>query len=127
MINFEYSDIDNMVYANYSGSIEVQDVKDYIDEFLSDDSLPRELYVLEDATNAHYNFGPRANAEIMQKLEYYAERFTFIKVAFVQNKPKETAINVHYGYQMKLKNVTYEVFTYRKSALKWLKAGARSK
>lgn len=127
MINFEYSDTDRIVYVHYSGTIEVQDVKDYIDSFLSDDTLPRNLYVLEDATNAHYNFGPKANKEIMQKLEQHAIKFTFIKVAFVQNKPKETAINVHYGYQMKLKNVIYEVFTYQASALKWLKNGSKLK
>lgn len=108
--------------VNYSGTIVLQDVIENIHRVFNDYDLPKNMFILEDARQANYNVSIKDNERILETLGKYVDNFNLLKVAMVQDKPVETAINLDYEYHARFPNFHYKVFTTIESAKIWLYA-----
>ena len=89
-------------------------------EYLNNMELPRELRILEDATDAIVSFGINDIELLMKKMYNIAKKYTFIRHAVIHNSPKNTAFTMLMQQNKIASNYSLEVFSTKKSALKWL-------
>lgn len=120
MIQYEYNSEMGIVEAVYTGDIHVSDLIAYGDKIYADQSLPRKLLVLTDVTKANYVYSTKEFEELMENLKRHLTAYKFIKVAFIQSKPKETAYSMLVTKMNPSPNYVRGVFSTREAALKWL-------
>ncbi len=120
MITYKYDVDKDFVLILYTGDIYVEDVIDNINRIFSTIKLPRNLLVLEDAREANYHIDIDDNGKIREAIAQYIENIESLKIAFIQNKPMETTINLDYEYDMPFRNMRYKVFSTKEAACQWL-------
>lgn len=121
MIKRHFNSENQILYIHYSGTIVLEEVVENAHRVFQDFDLSRKLLVLEDAREATYDLPIEGNEKILEAIGNYVEDYEFIKVAMLQDKPREAAINMDYEYQMPFPNFKYKVFSVEKTALFWLK------
>lgn len=120
MITVEFDTQKQLLHINYSGEINLTEIIDNITHIFMDLQLPSKLHILEDGTQAFYNLPQDANEQILKEMSKHVDKFGCVFVAFVQNKPLETAVNLEYEHDVLFPNFHYKVFSSRDNALKWL-------
>lgn len=104
----------------YVGRIDINTVLDYGARFRKEKQFPKNLNMLVDATEADYAISRNDFPRIINALKKDLKNYDLVRVAFIQNKPRETAYSILYGQTAALSNYVHKVFSTREGALEWL-------
>lgn len=120
MITSEFNKETGILEVHYSGNISVSDLIEFGNTVYADQNLPRKLLILTDVKKANYLFRVGDFEEIFNNLKKHLSAFDYIKVAFIQAKPKETAYSILLSEKNPVKNYIRKVFSTRDAAISWL-------
>ncbi len=120
MITSEFNKESGILEVYYSGNISVSDLIEFGNLIYTDQSLPRKLLVLTDVTEASYILEINEFEEVITHLKKHLSAFDYIKVAFIQAKPKETAYSMLLSEENPLNNYFRGVFSTHDAAITWL-------
>ena len=120
MIRFKYNQELEMLEVTYSGNITLQELIGFGEQVYSDSSLPRNLKILTDVTNANYEISPDEFSELKRNLERHISAFDSVKAAYVHSKPKETAYSYIISQENSIPNYKRGVFSTIPAARNWL-------
>ncbi len=120
MIGMTFNETHGIVEVIYKGTIEIDDLINFGKALNKNEHLPRQLIMLTDAREAKYNFTIKEIPIIIKSMQENTKRFEFVKAAFIQIKPKETAMSTVLENKTKTSNYYHKIFYTKESALKWL-------
>lgn len=120
MVLIDYNTDRNILKVELIGRIGLEEMKDYWRSVIKDHSLPRSLYVLEDATNAKFDFDIDDVNQIIIILGEQIQNYKIIKHAMLHSKPLETAYGMMQVFSNDYFQYTPKVFSTSHRALEWL-------
>ncbi len=120
MIKYEFDSKLGILEIFYTGKIRLKDVIEFGNSIYTDNKLPRRLLMLTDVTNANYEIEVDDFSELIEHLKRHVSAFEYIKAAFIQSKPKETAYSMILSNENPIHNYYRAVFSTREAALEWL-------
>ncbi len=123
MIKYEFNPDLEILEVQYEDIITVDDLIDYGNKICNDAGLPRKLKILTDVTRGQYSIDVDDMPLAIKALKKHIQHFEFIKAAFIQNKPRETAFSMLLETDTDFKNYVHRIFAERKIALQWLLDG----
>jgi len=85
-----------------------------------DNTLPRNLKILTDATSASYNLSRSEISEMLNILINQIKPYQSVKTALIHEKPVETALSLLVDNDKPITGYEHKVFSTREAALKWL-------
>ncbi|MCG8701827.1 MAG: hypothetical protein MI922_27485 [Bacteroidales bacterium] len=120
MIEYCYNDDLRLLEVQYSGEVSKREIIHYGEAISNDTNLPRKLKILTDATKAHYTSTMHDVDEIVSLMKIHTANYEYIRAAFLQSRPKETALS--YLLETKLMEINYfhKIFVTREAAINWL-------
>ncbi len=104
----------------YKGPIFADEIIRFWDHLHVDQRLPMQLRVLTDASQAEYQIQPNDFQIILETMREHLKAYDWLKAAFIQTKPKETAFSIYLENNAFIENYIHAVFTDREAAMKWL-------
>jgi hypothetical protein len=120
MISYQYNHSKGFLEVFYTGVIVLEDLLEFGENIYSDASLPRNLYMITDATQAKYKITVSEFSTMFKSLKKHISAYELIKVAFIQSKPRETAISTLLSAQNPIPNYYHKVFSTWQAAENWL-------
>jgi hypothetical protein len=120
MIKTEFNHETGVLDSKYIGDIDLQQVVDYIRATKNNDSYPRTLKILTDATKANFIMQPEDLPVIVEENYQSIERYNYIIDAIVLASPKETALSLLFQHLSETNKYKFQVFSTREAACKWL-------
>ena len=121
MITYRYRPDLDVVHAVYSGVVTVEDLDAFTDRLCADGDLPRPLRLLTDVTGAEYRIHPRQMPRLVDGARRQIETFGLVRAAFVQARPRETALSLLFGQSVPGDRYQHQVFSTEEAALQWLR------
>ncbi|NJO89716.1 MAG: hypothetical protein HC831_12780 [Chloroflexia bacterium] len=120
MIKYEFDSKSGILEIFYTGKIQLTDLIEFGNSIYTDNKLPRKLLMLTDVTNAEYEIEVEEFTELIEHLKKHVSAFEYIKAAFIQSKPKETAYSMILSNKNPIHNYYRAVFSTRAAAMEWL-------
>lgn len=120
MITYYYNEKTDILEVKYQGRVDVTELIDYGDQISMDQNLPGKLKVLTDVSEAEYAVDQEELPQLLEALKRHVSRFDYIKAAFIQSKPYETAVSYLLEDENRLNNYFHKVFSKRDAAVRWL-------
>jgi hypothetical protein len=120
MINYEFNIDLQILEVYYLGDINLSDLMDYGEMVRQNNSLPRDLKILTDATTAIYKFTPAEVTILFDALVEQIKSYSTVRTAVIQHKPLETALSFLVDSQEPIESYEHKVFSTRRAALDWL-------
>lgn len=120
MIKYELNKELKILEVHYIGDIDLKELIEYGEMIRSDNSLPRDLRILTNASAAIYHLSRTDITEMMTVLKDQIKPYQTIKTAVIQEKPVETAISMLVDTGAPIPNYEHKVFSTREAALMWL-------
>jgi hypothetical protein len=120
MITSKFNTEKGILEVYYTGDIQFRDLIEFGNRIYTDTTLPRKLRMLTDVTHANYKIKINEFPGIIENLKMHLTAFEYIRAAFIQAKPKETAYSMLLTSQNPVKNYYHQVFSTREAALEWL-------
>ena len=121
MIENKYNEEEHILYVTITGEVQLQDMLDALGFIISSPELPRNLKILENATNAKIVFKVEELELIVEKLNECLLDFDSIQHAVIHSQPIGSAFVIiitkmihHSGYVLK-------DFSTETAAKSWLK------
>ncbi|RCW38342.1 hypothetical protein [Marinilabilia salmonicolor] len=126
MITYHFNKDLNIVEAAYSGKILIQDLLEYGEKISGDPELPKGiLRIFTDVSGAEYEIAQADYPKLVDALRFHVKDFKFVKAAFLQETPRQTALSMLFGNQVNIPNYYHKVFSYRDAAIQWLFCNCR--
>ncbi|MFA8434649.1 MAG: hypothetical protein ACEPOZ_09050 [Marinifilaceae bacterium] len=116
----EYDEGMNLFCIEMSGRIQLYEIMEFLDKILSDNSLPRQLRIIEDATSADFCFDIEDSWYVRELLEIQSKKFLSLRYAMLRETPMQTAYAMMLDYENNIKNCHTKVFFTKHGALQWL-------
>ncbi|MBK7212925.1 MAG: hypothetical protein IPH88_06440 [Bacteroidales bacterium] len=110
----------NILYVTSKGSIEVEGMMKGIDFLAKAKDLPRNLKILEDATEAKVAYGHSELEMLMLSMKKAIIHFESIRHAVLSTDPTNTAFAMLAGLMMNEPNYSLKVFSTKAAAEYWL-------
>ena len=120
MIRYEYNRPLGILEVTYEGKINVEQLADYGIRISNDETIPRELKLITDASKAEYEISVNDMPKVLEALVNHVKNFVYIKAAFIQTKPKETALSLIFEKAYDLSNYHHKIFATKDAAIEWL-------
>ena len=120
MIIANFSTKDNILFVHSSGNITLDDMILVAQQNLNNDKLPRNLSIIEDATEAIANFTFDDLKLLNQNNDKLVSMYTSIKHAVIQSNSVNIALSVLYETYNSYSNYMFKVFFSEAEARKWL-------
>jgi hypothetical protein len=120
MISWQFDSERNLLIADYTGEVTLDQIKRYTEELVAASYLPRDLRALERATEGVTNMGPDDLAQVIDYWTNWVYEFSSIRGAMVQDKPRETELVLTYIRSLPFAHFQYRVFPTEAQALAWL-------
>ncbi len=120
MISSTFNSKLGILEVKYSGRLNYRELKNFSDSLMKDKKIPRELKILTDVREGEYDLKGRDLPEIPDASNNMAGAFTFIKAAFIHNRPRETALSLIAEKRNTIPNYFHRVFSTEEAALSWL-------
>ena len=118
MIN--YQEKGEIFIVNFTGSIPLDEIIDYLNDFEQLKHLPKTLNILYDFTNADFNLDPVKIKILSDKAVEVTARYDTIRTAFVVSEPKVTAYTMLFSLMMPNEKSSREIFSTLSAAHDWL-------
>ena len=120
MIEKREDKIGQYLYSLDGDVVTLESMLESIKLIEEDFSLPRELRILEDATNSRATFNIHDVKNIYLKMKKAAENYTYMKHAVVHNSKKNTAYALFVETLTRHARYELRVFSSMRAAEKWL-------
>ena len=120
MIEYKFNEIEETLYITVSGTFGIEHMFKEIDSFANDNSLPRNLKILEDASNLSVTFTEEEIQSIIERLKSHLFKFNSIRHAVVHLDPVNTAFAMMVSERLSGDNYILKVFSDEEYALHWL-------
>jgi len=121
MIDYWFNNELQILEVTYSGDIYADDLIRYGEEIASNQELPKDvLRILTDVTAARYQIYPHENEKLREALKRHTARFYMVRAAFLQTRPRETALSLLFSQNTGNPRYIHKVFSERDAALNWL-------
>ncbi len=120
MISFSLRD-SGIFYVDFSDTVTVEDIKNYLFEFARLDNLPKNIYLLYDLTEVDMNLELVDISFISKLAEKVTSSYKTIRTAFLVDKPKITAYSILFNVDTSSEKILRNAFSTEEAALKWLK------
>ncbi len=120
MIKFSLRDT-GIFYIDFSDTVTVGDIKNYLIEFKNLDNLPKNIYLLYDLREVDMKLEIDEISFISKLAEKVTSSYTTVRTAFLTDKPQITAYSILFNVDTSSEKVLRDVFSTEKAALKWLK------
>ncbi len=115
-----YAFINDILHVSIDGPSTIYDLFDFLDELGSLQSLPEELKVFYDLTNADIDLRLDEISMLSKKAEEKTLSCKSVKTAFCVNDPKVTAYAMLFSWLPEGTKIKREQFSTKEAALKWL-------
>ncbi len=106
----------------FKDEVSIVEITDYIIATKENESYPRSLKILTDATDARVNFTVKDLSIIVDENSKSLEKYEFIIDAIILENPKETALALLYNRLASSKNYKFKIFSTREEASRWLES-----
>jgi hypothetical protein len=110
----------NVLEVKYSGKLRADELKAFGDSLCLNRRIPRELKILTDVREGEYDFTERELPGVIESLRRQLKAFKYIKAAFIQTRPHETAISMITERRTNIPNYFHRVFSTPEAAMIWL-------
>ena len=120
MVIAEFNPQTGILDSKFVGDVAIKEIIDYIIATKKNESYPRVLKILTDASKANMHFLPDDLVKIVEENNKSIEKYDYIIDAIVLSSPKETALSILYQELAKNKKYKFQVFSTREAAAKWL-------
>ena len=121
MIEYKFNEIEETLYITVSGTFGIEHMFKEIDSFANDNSLPRNLKILEDASNLSVTFTEDEIQLIIERLKSLLFKFNSIRHAVVHLDPVNTAFAMMVSERLSGEKYLLKVFSSEEYALHWLR------
>ncbi|MBN1989299.1 MAG: hypothetical protein JW783_07890 [Bacteroidales bacterium] len=119
MISIHFDKADGMITIVSKGEISFEEMLGAPD-ILTRENLPKNLKILEDASEAEPNFYDERIPEIIQNLITQSAHLNSVKHAVIQRTPINTAISMMAERELRESHYHLKTFFSRAAALRWL-------
>lgn len=120
MVEKRFDPDKNILYVTSKGNIEVEGMMRGIEFIGQEKSLPRNLKILEDATEAKVAYSHSEIEIIMRSLMKAIDHFESLRHAVVLTDPANTAFAILASLMISKPNYSLQVFSTLKAAEHWL-------
>ena len=120
MIEYKFNKTEEILHITVSGTFGIEHMFKEIDSFANDNSLPRELKILEDARNLKVTFTEEEIQLLIERLKSHLFKFKSIRHALVHLDPVNTAFAMMVSERLSSNNYLLKVFSDEEYALHWL-------
>lgn len=121
MIEFWYSEEEDIVRVNRSGVIDKSEILNYIDALVPQYNGDKRLKILTNSIECTLELTEDDYPEIIEALAQPLSKFLLVKKAILVNDPKDVALSFLFEQMAaKLYNFSYKTFSDEESAIEWL-------
>jgi hypothetical protein len=120
MIEYKFNEIEETLFISVSGTFGIEHMFKAIDSFTEDNSLPRNLKILEDARFSNVTFTEEEIQSVIERLKSHLFKFNSIRHAVIHLDPVNTAFAMLVGDRLSCENYILKVFSNEEYALHWL-------
>jgi len=120
MIKYNFNEELNVLEVFYTDDIYLQDLIEYGEMLQHSETLPRDLKILTDATNANYKLIPAEVKILTEAMKNQIRSYNSVKTAYFHQKPYETAMSYIVKNESFKNDYQHNVFSTREAALHWL-------
>ena len=120
MIQTVFDHKTQVLSAKFDGLITILEIEQYYQDILSNVSLPKNLRIFQDETQAEFLNSNSLIPETVNWVKKMAQNFSRVKVAVWQSKPVETAYSFLFADSLDIDNYEIKIFNTREGALYWL-------
>lgn len=120
MVELNYDPKVEILKVKFTGSIGLEDIKDYVKRITDLDYLPTNLDILNDMIDVDQYVSVDEVNKILRTIQPHLSKFSHIRVASVHEKPQTTAISTLIRERNKFENMEYRVYSSLDAALEWL-------
>jgi len=121
MIEYKFNKSEEILFMTLSGNFAINHMFKAIDSFSNDNSLPRNLKILEDARYSNVAFSEEELQLIIERLKSHLYKFNSIRHAVVHLDPVNTAFAILMGERLSGGNYLLKAFSTDEIALHWLR------
>jgi hypothetical protein len=121
MITTEYKKEEGILEVIYDGKITIDDLLDYGKKIRTNETFPRNLKILTDATRANYTLSKEDISHLIERLERDIQNYNTVKSAFIHKSPRETALSMILEHEERISKYSHKIFSTREAAISWLK------
>ena len=118
MINYSFED--NIFNVKFIGTIEFDDIMQYLDEFSKIDTLPKDLLLLYEARNVNFKFEPEKVEIISIKAEDSTQNYKTVRTAFLVDEPMIAVYSTLFSKIPVQKKTQRNIFSTKQAAIRWL-------
>ena len=109
-----------IIFANYSGSIRLNDISDFYSQLSAEFKNWEKLKLVQDEREAEFPETKQVLENAKSLVDILNSSFNSIKIAIVQDRPMETAYSYLFLANSSAKNYTIKVFSVEENAVKWI-------
>ncbi|MEA1878774.1 MAG: STAS/SEC14 domain-containing protein [Bacteroidota bacterium] len=120
MVELKYDPKIEILKVKFSGSIELEDIKDYVKRIVDLDDLPTNLDILNDMIDVDQYVSVDEVNKILRAVQPHLANYNRVRVASVHEKPQSTAISTLIRERNRFENMEYRVYSAQEAALEWL-------
>jgi len=120
MIRSEYCEIRKVLFVEMRGIIGIEEMLGYAKRLVMDLFSYPCFNILEDATNARFDFQIEDTHQIMDMMDRHLRGFRNIRHAMLRETPREIAYSIWYKKKNRIENYTTQVFSSKQRAVDWL-------
>lgn len=120
MTEKKWDDKGLFLFVKSKALVSLEDMLNGISYLENDKNLPRDLRILEDASQVEVSFNISDLTLIAEKMKEAAQAYNSIKHAVIHDSPKNTAFAYIVENKQDASNYFLSVFSTEKAALEWL-------
>ena len=120
MYSICFDEKNEILQVTFSRTIDKKEVLNYLTSLVTNENLPQHLKIIQDFTDAKYNFEITDLNRIAKKVKHHLRKFKTIKIASIHDKSAETAMSLIFSSLIDSENLNYQLFINKESAFLWL-------
>ena len=110
----------DILESKFEGDLKIKDVLAYIESIKNNKTYPRNLKIITDTTQAHFNLSISDIRIIAIENDKTLEEYNSITEAIIVNEPNSTALSMFYKGLERNKKFKFDLFSTKEAALKWI-------
>jgi hypothetical protein len=122
MVTSEFNHKTGILESKFIGEVYLKEIIDYIISTKENNSYPRILKIITDASNANFNFEIDDLGKIITENDKSLEKYNHIIDAIIVTDPKNTAISILYQKLEINDKYTFDIFSTKNAASNWLES-----
>lgn len=109
-----------IVYVNFKGIINIEELISFLKEFGNIEDFPMHLLLLYDLQEADLKINAKDIETISDYSELATQKYISVKTAFLVNEPKLTAYSTLFSELANPNKTQRKIFSTKEATIKWL-------